>query len=181
MNIEIGTDIISISRIEGAVLRFGISFLERFLLPSEILLVYRHKENIYNLCNIDSERIHSLILSEFISAESKFFTQENKHSYLTQMQDILIYLKQNFTLDLYKIDTIAGFWAIKESCAKALGVGIGKNLGFHDMCIYKNVYGKPHLALHENKYKNFNIEKIAVSMSHDLINAIAICVATFND
>ncbi len=36
-----------------------------------------------------------------------------------------------------KVETIAGFWAIKEATSKALGVGIGKKLGFKDIKIYK--------------------------------------------
>ncbi len=36
-----------------------------------------------------------------------------------------------------KVETIAGFWAGKEAVAKALGCGIGKELSFHDIIIYK--------------------------------------------
>ena len=31
--------------------------------------------------------------------------------------------------------TLAGLWAAKEAAAKALGCGIGADLGFHDLCI----------------------------------------------
>lgn len=179
MNLEIGTDIIAISRIRNAISKFGIGFLERFLLPSEILLTYKNRENLSMLCSKDS-KCESMVY-DFISAKSYFFTQRNIDLYTAQIQDILSHLKQDFILDSYKIDTIAGFWAIKEACSKALGVGIGKELGFHDMCIYKDIYGKPHLALHENKYNNFRIQKIAISMSHDSSNAIAVCVITFSE
>lgn len=176
MNLEIGTDIIAISRIKNAIAKFGLGFLERFLLPSEILLAYKNKEKLV-LYNKDSKSLSH----EFISTKTHFFTQESLDLYTTQMQDILNDLQANFTIESYKIDTIAGFWAIKEACSKALGVGIGKELGFHDICIYKDMYGKPHLALHENKYNNFRIQKIAISMSHDCLNAIAVCVITFNE
>jgi holo-[acyl-carrier protein] synthase len=36
-----------------------------------------------------------------------------------------------------KIETIAGFWATKEAVSKALGCGIGKELGFLDIQILK--------------------------------------------
>ncbi|MDK9694380.1 MAG: holo-ACP synthase, partial [Sulfurimonas sp.] len=32
--------------------------------------------------------------------------------------------------------TASGFWAAKEACSKALGVGIGAECGFHDIVIY---------------------------------------------
>ncbi len=177
MNLEIGTDIIAISRIRNAISKFGMGFLERFLLPSEILLTYKNKENLSMLCNSDSKSI----LHEFISTKAHFFTQESIDLYTMQVQDIFNDLKANFTIESYKIDTIAGFWAIKEACSKALGVGIGKKLGFHDICIYKDMYGKPHLALHKKKYNTFQIQKIAISMSHDSSNAIAVCVITFDE
>lgn len=177
MNLEIGTDIIAISRIRDAIAKFGMGFLERFLLPSEILLTYKNKENLSMLCNSDSKSISH----EFISTKTHFFTQESLDLYTQQIQNIFNSLKSNFAIESYRIDTIAGFWAIKEACSKALGVGIGKELGFHDICIYKDMYGKPHLALHENKYNTFQIQKIAISMSHDSSNAIAVCVITFSE
>ncbi len=51
----------------------------------------------------------------------------------------------------------AGFWAAKEACSKALGVGIGKECGFHDIVIYKSAKGAPMLKLSERLLNNFNI------------------------
>ncbi|WP_104718021.1 holo-ACP synthase [Helicobacter trogontum] len=188
MNLEIGTDIIAISRIKNAIAKFGMSFLERFLLPNEILLAYKNRDSLSVLCRKDSKASNHLdmenqefLTHDVVSCKFHFFTQENLELYSMQTQSTMMYLKHNFTLDSYKIDTIAGFWAIKEACSKALGVGIGKDIGFHDMCIYKDLHGKPHLALHESKYNAFKTQKIAISMSHDLENAIAICAITFAD
>ncbi|MEA1983705.1 MAG: holo-ACP synthase [Campylobacterota bacterium] len=63
--------------------------------------------------------------------------------------------------------TAAGFWAIKEACAKALGTGIGAECSFHDMKIYKTALGAPKLALSKKVVANFQIEEIAISITHD--------------
>ncbi len=73
----------------------------------------------------------------------------------------------------YKIQSIAGFWAAKEACSKALGVGIGKELSFSDINISYNAKNAPILELSESKLKAYNIKQIALSISHDGGFAIA--------
>ena len=70
--------------------------------------------------------------------------------------------------------TAAGFWAAKEACSKALGVGIGSECSFLDIVIYKTTKGAPKLKLSEKLIKNFNIIDTSVSITHD--GEYAICV-----
>ena len=70
--------------------------------------------------------------------------------------------------------TAAGFWAVKEACSKALGVGIGSTCRFHDISIYKTVKGAPKLSLSDKLLSEFNITDTSVSITHDGDYAIAV-------
>lgn len=70
--------------------------------------------------------------------------------------------------------TVAGFWATKEACSKALGVGIGKECSFFDITISKTQKGAPTLKLSEKLVNNFNIKSTSVSITHDGEYAIAV-------
>jgi len=72
-----------------------------------------------------------------------------------------------------KVETIAGFWAAKEAISKALGVGIGKDLAFKDIIIFKNHNNSPYFKIKNNK---FNIIESSISISHDGGFAIAVVV-----
>lgn len=180
MNLELGTDIVSISRIEKVITKFGISFLERFLLPSEILLTHRDKARFPQtqfLYDVDSNNPCKL---DYVNKNNtnyipKFFSQKSVDKYTEDTSYILKEIKQNFSLNTYRIETIAGFWSAKEACAKALGTGIGRELGFHDICIIKDKNGKPHIAIHQTKWYKFNLQKLAISISHDIQMAFAVC------
>lgn len=63
--------------------------------------------------------------------------------------------------------TAAGFWAAKEAVSKALGCGIGKTCGFHDITIFKTKKNAPKIKLSKKLKKRFNIKKISVSITHD--------------
>lgn len=67
----------------------------------------------------------------------------------------------------FNIQRIAGFYAAKEALSKALGCGIGKNLAFSDMQIYKSKSGQPKIQLKKCVKKKFNIKKIYLSISHE--------------
>lgn len=73
----------------------------------------------------------------------------------------------------FNISRIAGFWAAKEACAKALGIGICKELNFLDMTISKDSKNAPIISLTQNKMREFGIDEIALSISHDGGFAIA--------
>ncbi len=72
--------------------------------------------------------------------------------------------------------TAAGFWAVKEACSKALGVGIGNECSFHDIHISKTKKGAPTIVLSQNIVEKFNITDTSVSISHDGDYAIAVVV-----
>jgi len=70
--------------------------------------------------------------------------------------------------------TAAGFWAVKEACSKALGVGIGRDCLFEDMTISKTDRGAPLLNLSNRVIENFKIKDSSVSITHDGEYAIAV-------
>ncbi|MDD5156804.1 holo-ACP synthase [Sulfurimonas sp.] len=70
--------------------------------------------------------------------------------------------------------TVSGFWAAKEACSKALGVGIGSECGFYDIKIYKTEKGAPKISLSQRVVENFKIKDISLSITHDGEYAIAV-------
>lgn len=70
--------------------------------------------------------------------------------------------------------TQAGFWAAKEAASKALGCGIGRELGFHDMVITKTDKGAPLLEFDESIKQKFDIKSAHLSITHDGNLAIAV-------
>ena len=70
--------------------------------------------------------------------------------------------------------TAAGFWALKEACSKALGVGIGAECSFHDINIFKTPKGAPKIQLSKKIIDKFNISDTSVSITHDGEYAIAV-------
>ncbi len=76
------------------------------------------------------------------------------------------------------IESLAGLWASKEAIAKALGCGIGKELAFCDIIIYKNNKGAPYFELTAQAQKIHQIEQSSLSISHDGGFAIAVVALT---
>jgi len=72
-----------------------------------------------------------------------------------------------------KVESIAGYWAAKEAIAKALGCGIGQELSFLDIEIYKDEKGAPHFLVDS---KNFKIIDASLSISHDSGFAMAVAI-----
>ncbi|MDD2789072.1 MAG: holo-ACP synthase [Sulfurimonas sp.] len=70
--------------------------------------------------------------------------------------------------------TASGFYAAKEACSKALGVGIGAECSFYDITIQKTPKGAPVLKLSEKLLNNFSITDTSVSISHHGEYAIAV-------
>ena len=67
---------------------------------------------------------------------------------------------------------------MEGGCVKALGVGIGRELGFLDICINKNSKNAPYIFISDKKKAYFGFNSLALSISHDGGFAIAavICV-----
>ena len=72
--------------------------------------------------------------------------------------------------------TAAGFWAVKEATAKALGCGIGKEFGFFDIRIRKSEKNAPYILLSKSVIERFEIENAQVSITHDGGFAVAVVV-----
>ncbi|WP_104711589.1 holo-ACP synthase [Helicobacter felis] len=70
--------------------------------------------------------------------------------------------------------SLAGAWAAKEACSKALGVGIGTQLGFLDICLSKNIKGAPLISLIPSKMVFFRLQSLHLSITHDMGCAIAV-------
>ncbi len=79
-----------------------------------------------------------------------------------------------------RVESIAGYWASKEAVAKALGCGIGAELGFHDIILYKDEKNAPHFKLSDKAQKHHNIKNASLSIAHDGGFAIAVVVIEFN-
>ncbi|MDR2638902.1 MAG: holo-ACP synthase [Helicobacteraceae bacterium] len=75
-----------------------------------------------------------------------------------------------------RIESLAGLWAAKEAVSKALGVGIGAKLGFHDITIAKNGEGAPVALLSSRASKRFGAYKLPVSITHEKNYAIAVAL-----
>ncbi|DAB29534.1 MAG TPA: holo-ACP synthase [Sulfurimonas sp. UBA12504] len=74
----------------------------------------------------------------------------------------------------------AGFWAVKEACSKALGVGIGSECSFFDIYISKTSKGAPKIELSGRLIQNFKIKDTSVSITHDGEYAIAVVAIETN-
>lgn len=163
----IGIDIISIARMRGFVEKFGIKGLRRFLSDEEIVL-----------CLIESINSHNdFIANHRTSArvDSKTTFDNFQNTALGGDSKSLHHIK---ILQALNITRVAGFWAAKEACSKALGVGIGRELGFLDIKIRKNTKKAPLVCLSDEKMAYFGVKQLSLSISHDGGFAIAavICV-----
>lgn len=68
----------------------------------------------------------------------------------------------------------AGFWAAKEACSKALGCGIGKECGFHDIILSKTSKGAPCITLSKKLLIKYAITDMSLSITHDGDYAMAV-------
>ncbi len=84
---------------------------------------------------------------------------------------------QEILLTKHHPQTIAGFWAAKEACSKALGTGIGKDLGFLDIQISKDQRNAPKLTLKEDRLIFFKVSSFSLSITHESEFAIAAVIA----
>ena len=87
-----------------------------------------------------------------------------------EIEYCLSYLK---TADVH----IAGRFAAKEATAKALGVGFGKLLEFHDIEILRDEKGKPYIQLSAEAQKRFPALHFFLSISHTEHYATAMVLA----
>ncbi len=122
MILGIGTDIVTIERMEAGLRRFGRRFAEKILAEGELALLP------------EGERAASFL---------------------------------------------AGRWAAKEACVKALGTGFANGAGPRQIAVYNNAAGAPYLVLSGKAQSLCNERKVAhmhVSISHDRLSAVAFVV-----
>jgi len=87
---------------------------------------------------------------------------------------LLRFLDKGEILLVKSYKTAAGFWAVKEACSKALGVGIGAECSFYDIKIFKTLKGAPRIELSSKIRESFSIKDVSVSITHDGDYAIAV-------
>jgi holo-[acyl-carrier protein] synthase len=87
---------------------------------------------------------------------------------------LLKFLDNEEILLVKNYKTAAGFWAVKEACSKALGVGIGAECSFYDIKISKTLKGAPKIQLSSKVIESFSIKDASVSITHDGEYAIAV-------
>ncbi len=75
-----------------------------------------------------------------------------------------------------KVESIAGYWAAKEAVAKALGCGIGAELSFHDIILYKDEKKAPHFKLSAKAQELHKVTDSSLSIAHDGGFAIAMVI-----
>ncbi|WP_248929729.1 holo-ACP synthase [Paenibacillus hamazuiensis] len=75
---------------------------------------------------------------------------------------------------------VAGRFAAKEAAVKALGCGIGKQVGFRDIAVLPDEQGKPHCRISDAALERLGLSdrRLAVhlSISHSVAVAMAYCV-----
>lgn len=71
------------------------------------------------------------------------------------------------------IPHFAGRFAAKEALSKALGVGIGKQLRWHDMEIINTANGRPTVVWHIDVQLQFHVTQTHLSISHSATVAMA--------
>ncbi len=82
--------------------------------------------------------------------------------------------KDEIVLSNLKIETLAGFFASKEAVSKALGTGIGKDLGFHQIRLYKSDQNAPYFTLPRSIIEKYDIVESSLSITHEKEYAIAV-------
>ncbi|WP_457598335.1 holo-ACP synthase [Hydrogenimonas sp.] len=84
------------------------------------------------------------------------------------------YLSEKEAALVQSPQTAAGFWAAKEAVSKALGTGIGEEVGFKDITLSKDARGAPSFTLSEAVVRKFRIRATSLSIAHDGGFAIAV-------
>jgi holo-[acyl-carrier protein] synthase len=70
-----------------------------------------------------------------------------------------------------------GRFAAKEALSKALGIGIGSALSWHDMEIVNDSRGKPSIVWHTRILEELGVGHVHLSISHSHTMAMAYAVA----
>lgn len=112
---------------------------------------------------IEIDRIESAI-KRTKSFFDKTFTQYEKDYYIKKGRHI---------------QTLAGFFCVKEATVKALGVGFGK-IGLLDIEVRHRESGEPYAELYNEAKKLSGNKNIEISISHSQNYATAVCIISEN-
>lgn len=74
------------------------------------------------------------------------------------------------------VQRLSGRFAAKEAVAKALGVGFGNMLSWHDFEIINDQKGKPQVVFFEKAKQTFENPKVLLSISHCKNYASAVAI-----
>lgn len=77
------------------------------------------------------------------------------------------------------VSHVAARFAAKEAASKAFGVGIGVDLGWHDMEVLRSSGGQPTMALHGKGHELFCLRaarRIHVSLTHTEGHSAAVVI-----
>lgn len=77
------------------------------------------------------------------------------------------------------VEYVAGRFAVKEAVAKALGCGIGRIVGFQDMSIEADPFGKPICKLSQSAWRRLEIKQkaqIHTTITHTNAHALAFVI-----
>lgn len=180
MILGIGSDILSVSRIEKVYNKWGINFVKKILTDKEIVdfnkilskylslkaqnltQLGRGRVNANNLYGRAQELykytklMQSLINSVYERIPKLYRCNQDSKLSIYQTKDNLIKNDLNKEIDYYYAQIIiflAKKWSAKESIAKAIGTGIGEYCKFSDMEIAHDKLGKPIVYLSDKVLK----------------------------
>ena len=71
---------------------------------------------------------------------------------------------------------LAGRFSAKEAVVKALGVGFGANISWHDIEILDGDKGQPHVYFSDAINSHFQNPRVLISISHSTDNATAVAI-----
>lgn len=79
-----------------------------------------------------------------------------------------------------RVESLAGRWAVKEAVTKAIGTGLLKGIGFHDVEVSIGDGGCLNLTLHgeaRRLAKDRRLDRWAISLSHEGCHAVGFAIA----
>jgi holo-[acyl-carrier protein] synthase len=110
---------------------------------------------------VEIHRIHESIAQYGERFLERLFTAEER-AYCSKHQD--------------PVPHFAGRFSAKEAIVKALGVGFGKEVGWHDIEILNDAHGKPVVTFSPAAAARLSNPKVLVSISHCKLYATAVAI-----
>jgi holo-[acyl-carrier protein] synthase len=77
-----------------------------------------------------------------------------------------------------KLQFLSGRFAAKEAVIKSLGAFMDRRVGFHDIQILNDLYGKPYVHLEDRIRERIIDKEVKVSITHERTIAAAVAIIT---